>query len=144
MAARTNLLRDRTRKNAVWGSNSVRKFHDGSGLSRHDYVSPRTIVFVLDAMRKHPDFRIFYDALPIAGIDGTIAGRMKGTPAAGNVRAKTGSLDKARSLSGYVTAADGRLLLFSVLCNNYVVPTRRVDSVADAIGARLASIRLDP
>jgi D-alanyl-D-alanine carboxypeptidase/D-alanyl-D-alanine-endopeptidase (penicillin-binding protein 4) len=117
---------------------------DGSGLSRHDYISPRTIVRVLDAMRRHPEFRLFYDALPIAGVDGTIKNRMKGTPAQGNLHAKTGTLDKARSLSGYVTTADGRLLLFSALCNNYVVPTRRVDAVTDALGVRLASMRIDP
>jgi len=68
---------------------------------------------------------------------------MKGTAAQGNLRGKTGTLDKARSLSGYVTTADGRQLIFSVLCNNFVVPTRRVDQVSDAIGVRLASLRLD-
>ncbi|MEP6731280.1 MAG: D-alanyl-D-alanine carboxypeptidase/D-alanyl-D-alanine-endopeptidase [bacterium] len=117
---------------------------DGSGLSRHDYVSPRTLVRVLDVMRRSPDFKMFYDALPIAGVDGTIRSRMKNTPAQGNVHAKTGTLDKARSLSGYVTTADGRLLLFSALCNNYVVPTRRVDMVTDALSIRLASMRLEP
>jgi D-alanyl-D-alanine carboxypeptidase/D-alanyl-D-alanine-endopeptidase (penicillin-binding protein 4) len=116
---------------------------DGSGLSRHDFVSPRTIVHVLDAMRRSPDFQIFYDALPIAGVDGTIRNRMKGTPAAGNVHAKTGTLDKVRSLSGYVTTADGRMLLFSALANNFVVPTRRVDQLSDTLGARLSTLRLD-
>ena len=116
---------------------------DGSGLSRHDYVSPRTLVTVLGAITTHPDFRAFYDALPIAGVDGTIRNRMKGTAAQGNLHGKTGTLDKARSLSGYVTTADGRQLIFSVLCNNFVVPTRRVDQVSDAIGVRLASLRLD-
>jgi len=117
--------------------------HDGSGLSRHDYLTPRTLIHVLDAARQLPDFKVLYDALPIAGVDGTIRGRMKGTPAEGNVHAKTGTLDKARSLSGYVTTADGRLLMFSALCNNYTVPTRRVDQVSDAIGIRLASLQLD-
>lgn len=133
-----------TRQLLAWGAQpdgfAVR---DGSGLSRHDYVSPRTLVTVLDAIRRSPDFKLFYDALPIAGVDGTIRSRMKGTPAEGNVHAKTGTLDKARSLSGYVTTADGRMLLFSALANNYTVPTRRVDQVTDALGARLASIRLD-
>ena len=92
-------------------------------LSRHNYVTPRTLVRVLDAMRRHPDFRVFYDALPIAGVDGTIDKRMRGTAAQGNVHAKTGYVDKARSLSGYVTTADGRMLIFSMLCNNYGVPT---------------------
>ena len=133
-----------TRQLLAWGAQADGfAVRDGSGLSRHDYVSPRTIVTVLDAVRRSPDFKVFYDALPIAGVDGTIRNRMKGTPAEGNVHAKTGTLDKARSLSGYVTTADGRMLLFSALANNYTVPTRRVDQVTDALGARLASIRLD-
>ena len=110
--------------------------HDGSGLSRHDYVSPRTLVHVLDAIRVNPGLQALLRRLPIAGVDGTIRNRMKGTPAEGNVHAKTGTLDKARSLSGYVTTADGRLLIFSALCNNYVGATRRVDRVTDALGVR--------
>ena len=93
-------------------------------------------------MRRSPDFRLFYDALPIAGVDGTIRNRMKGTPAAGTVHAKTGTLDKARSLSGYVTTADGRLLLFSFLANNPVGPTREVERVQDALAAFLAGATL--
>ncbi len=132
------------RQLATWGVAAERDvvIRDGSGLSRHDYVTPRALVRVLDAMRRDPSFRVFYDALPIAGVDGTIRSRMKGTPAEGNVHAKTGTLDKARSLSGYVTTADGEMLLFSFLCNNYTVPTAQVDRVADALAARLASLRL--
>ncbi len=133
-----------SRQMIAWGASPDGfAIRDGSGLSRHDYLAPRTIIHVLDAIRKNPDFKFFYDALPIAGVDGTIGSRMKNTPAQGNVHAKTGTLDKARSLSGYVTTADGRLLLFSALCNNYVVPTRRVDQVTDALSARLASLRAD-
>jgi D-alanyl-D-alanine carboxypeptidase/D-alanyl-D-alanine-endopeptidase (penicillin-binding protein 4) len=126
-----------------WGAESdgfvVR---DGSGLSRHNFVSPRTLVKVLDAMRRHPDFRVFSEALPIAGVDGTLDTRFRGTPAAGNVRAKTGYVDRARSLSGYVTTADGRMLIFSLLCNNYSVPTKAVERVQDALAIRLASLKL--
>ncbi len=111
---------------------------DGSGLSRHDYVTPETIAKVLDAMRTSPHFQVFYDALPIAGVDGTIGARMKGTPAQGNVHAKTGSVDKARSLSGYVTTADGRLLIFSFLCNNFSGSNRDVEQATDALLARIA------
>ena len=128
---------------AAWGAEpdgfAVR---DGSGLSRHNFVTPRTLVKVLDAMRRHPDFRVFYDALPVAGVDGTLDTRLRGTPAAGNVRAKTGYVDKARSLSGYVTAADGRVLIFSLLCNNYSVPTKAVERVQDALVIRLATLKL--
>jgi D-alanyl-D-alanine carboxypeptidase/D-alanyl-D-alanine-endopeptidase (penicillin-binding protein 4) len=70
---------------------------DGSGMSRHDYLSPRTLVRVLDVMRRRPDFHAYYDALPVAGVDGTLEKRMLGTAAAGNVHAKTGYVDKARS-----------------------------------------------
>jgi D-alanyl-D-alanine carboxypeptidase/D-alanyl-D-alanine-endopeptidase (penicillin-binding protein 4) len=127
---------------AQWGVEPEREvaYRDGSGLSRHDYVTPRAIVRVLSAIRGDTAFRAFYDALPIAGVDGTIANRMKGTPAERNVHAKTGTVDKARSLSGYVTTADGRQLIFSFLCNNYTVPTRNVERVQDAIAARLAGL----
>jgi len=128
------------RQLAAWGAQpdgfAVR---DGSGLSRHDYVTPETIVRVLDAMRRGPYFQVWYDALPIAGVDGTISDRMKGTPAANNVHAKTGTVDKARSLSGYVTTSAGRLIEFSFLCNNFTVPAREVERVQDAILVRLAS-----
>ena len=65
---------------------------------------------------------------------------MRGTPAQGNVRAKTGYVDRARSLSGYVRSADGELLLFSLLCNNWTTPVRAVERVQDEIGARLAAL----
>jgi D-alanyl-D-alanine carboxypeptidase/D-alanyl-D-alanine-endopeptidase (penicillin-binding protein 4) len=127
----------------AWGADADGfAVRDGSGLSRHNFVSPRTLVKVLDAMRRHPDFRVFYDALPVAGVDGTLDTRLRGTPAAGNVRAKTGYVDRARSLSGYVTTADGRMLIFSLLCNNYSVPTKAVELVQDSLAARLASLRL--
>ncbi len=130
------------RQLVVWGADSAGfAVRDGSGLSRHDYVSPETIVRVLDAMRRHEQFPVFYHALPIGGVDGTIAERMRGTAGEGNVRAKTGTLDKARSLSGYVTTADGRLLLFSLLANNHVVPSREVERVQDAIVTWLAESR---
>jgi D-alanyl-D-alanine carboxypeptidase/D-alanyl-D-alanine-endopeptidase (penicillin-binding protein 4) len=132
------------RQLALWGVAPEREavIRDGSGLSRHDFVTPRALVRVLDAARRRPDFGALYDALPVAGVDGTLRNRMRGTAAAGNVRAKTGTVDKARSLSGYVTAADGRVLVFSMLCNNYTTPTREVERVQDALLARLAGARL--
>jgi D-alanyl-D-alanine carboxypeptidase/D-alanyl-D-alanine-endopeptidase (penicillin-binding protein 4) len=89
-------------------------------------------------MRKRPDFKVFYDALPIGGVDGTIATRMRGTPAQGNVHAKTGTVDRSHALSGYVTTADGRMLLFSFQANNYTVPNTQVERVQDWIAAQLA------
>ncbi|MCX5766202.1 MAG: D-alanyl-D-alanine carboxypeptidase/D-alanyl-D-alanine-endopeptidase [Gemmatimonadetes bacterium] len=129
------------RQMAAWGIGSTGyAIRDGSGLSRHDYVTPETIVRVLDVMRQHRDFAVFYNGLPIAGVDGTIESRMRGTAAERNVHAKTGTVDKARSLSGYVTTADGRVLLFSLLCNNFSVSNRDVERVQDALLVRLATL----
>jgi D-alanyl-D-alanine carboxypeptidase/D-alanyl-D-alanine-endopeptidase (penicillin-binding protein 4) len=114
---------------------------DGSGMSRHDYIAPETIVRVLDAMRTRADFQTWYDALPVAGVDGTLSTRMNGTAAERNVHAKTGTVDKSRSLSGYVTTADGRMLMFSFLCNNFSVPNREVDRVQEAMLVTLALSR---
>jgi D-alanyl-D-alanine carboxypeptidase/D-alanyl-D-alanine-endopeptidase (penicillin-binding protein 4) len=131
---------------ASWGIGAEAvAYRDGSGLSRHDYLTPRAVVTVLDVMRRSPHFPLFRDALPVAGVDGTIANRMKGTPAQGNVRAKTGTLDKTRALSGYLTTGDGRLVLFSLLCNNFTVPNREVERVQDLLVTLLASRALtDP
>lgn len=131
------------RQLATWGvPPATFVIRDGSGLSRYDYLAPEALVHILDAMRRSPNFQLFYDALPIAGVDGTIKTRMRGTPAENNVHAKTGSVANARSLSGYVRTADGRILIFSMLANNWTVPANDVTGVQDAIAARLASLQL--
>ncbi|HYW33130.1 MAG TPA: D-alanyl-D-alanine carboxypeptidase/D-alanyl-D-alanine-endopeptidase [Gemmatimonas sp.] len=117
-------------------------YRDGSGMSRHDYVTPRALVQILDAMRGSATFDLFRNALPLAGVDGTLRNRMRGTPAAGNAQAKTGTVDKARSLSGYVRSADGRLVMYALLCNNFVVPTREVERVQDLLVVAIAGARL--
>jgi D-alanyl-D-alanine carboxypeptidase/D-alanyl-D-alanine-endopeptidase (penicillin-binding protein 4) len=112
---------------------------DGSGLSPHDLLTPETIVRVLATMEKDPDFPLYYSAMPIAGVDGTIRNRMKGTLAQGNIHAKTGTLQHAISLSGFVTTVDGDRLIFSILCNNFTTRSSEVTAVGNAIGAALAS-----
>src|ERR1051326_3398919 len=112
---------------------------DGSGLSRNDLISANTTVQLLTFMSKHKYFAQFRDALPIAGVDGTLRTRMRGTPAEGNLRAKTGSLSSVASLSGYVTTAAGEHLVFSMMLNNYPDASAvRHDSI-DAIAVLLAS-----
>jgi len=124
-----------------WGvRDEGRAIRDGSGLSRHDYLTPGTIIRVLDAMRRAPTFPLYRDALPMAGVDGTLRTRMQ-TFARGRVQAKTGTIDKVRALSGYVTTADGELLLFSIIANNFTVPNREVDRVAELIVERLVNLR---
>jgi serine-type D-Ala-D-Ala carboxypeptidase/endopeptidase (penicillin-binding protein 4) len=114
---------------------------DGSGLSDYDLLTPETIVRVLDRIQRDTAFAAYYNAMPIAGVDGTLDKRMKGTAAEGNVHAKTGTTAKARNLSGYVTTADGERLIFSVLANNTTTPGVMVTNVQDQIGAALAAYR---
>ncbi|WDZ87100.1 D-alanyl-D-alanine carboxypeptidase/D-alanyl-D-alanine endopeptidase [Micromonospora cathayae] len=115
---------------------------DGSGLSRRNLIPPAEFVDLLVAVRSEPWFADWYAALPVAGeadrfVGGTLRSRMRGTPAAGNVRAKTGSLTGVSGLSGYVTDADGRLLVFSVVLNNYLASS--VKNLEDQIAVTLAS-----
>jgi len=124
-----------------WGvRDEGRAIRDGSGLSRHDYLTPSTIIQVLDAMRRAPTFTVYREALPLAGVDGTLRTRMQAF-AQGRVQAKTGTIDKARALSGYVTTADGELLLFSIIANNFTVPTRQVDAATEVIVERLVKLQ---
>jgi D-alanyl-D-alanine carboxypeptidase/D-alanyl-D-alanine-endopeptidase (penicillin-binding protein 4) len=117
---------------------------DGSGLSRYDYVAPETLARILLGMARRPDFDLFYQALPIAGVDGTIATRMRGTAAENNVHAKTGSIANVRSLSGYVTTADGERLVFVMIANHFTVPRRVVEVVQDHVLERLANFSRRP
>ena len=91
---------------------------DASGLSRHDLVTPRAIVALLTFARKQPWFETYFNSLPVAGVDGTLEDRMKNTPAAGHIHAKTGSVEHVRTLSGFADTPGGRRLIFSFLGNN--------------------------
>jgi D-alanyl-D-alanine carboxypeptidase/D-alanyl-D-alanine-endopeptidase (penicillin-binding protein 4) len=115
---------------------------DGSGLSRYNYVTPETLVAILAHIDHDETLRSPFEAsLPVAGKDGTLASRMKGTPAEGNARAKTGSMANVRALSGYVTTADGEPLVFSILANNFETAAEVVTKAADAIVIRLAELK---
>jgi len=112
---------------------------DGSGLSRYNYVTSDALVRILMVMRseeKHAS--AFISSLPVAGRDGTLAGRLAGTPAAGKVRAKTGTVDNARAIAGYVETADGDSLVFSMIANNFTAANGVIDSAADNALVRLA------
>ena len=105
---------------------------DGSGLSRYNYLSPDMITAVLERMFKDDRHReSFVATLPIAGRDGTISTRMRRTRAEGNAVAKTGSIANARSLSGFVRTRDNEMLVFSILANDFVIPSDMVNWIAD-------------
>lgn len=92
---------------------------DGSGLSRSDIVTPRGLVALLAAMDRHRHAAAFRDSLAVAGVDGTLRHRMRGTPAEGRVLAKTGSLRLVNALAGYATHRTGDRLAFAVVFNNH-------------------------
>jgi serine-type D-Ala-D-Ala carboxypeptidase/endopeptidase (penicillin-binding protein 4) len=112
-------------------------FEEGSGLSRDNLATPNATVALLRFMARHPCAQAYLEALPIAGVDGTLVNRMKGTAAAGNARAKTGTLRWTSALSGHVTTAAGERLVFSLMINRYA-ETQAARGDLDAVVAMLA------
>jgi D-alanyl-D-alanine carboxypeptidase/D-alanyl-D-alanine-endopeptidase (penicillin-binding protein 4) len=111
---------------------------DGSGLSRYNYITADALTTVLTRIdRDEVLCGPFEAALPVAGRDGTVAARLKGTAAEGNARVKTGSMSNVRAEAGFVTDADGERLAFAVLANNFETP-QEVNRAMDAIVVRLA------
>jgi len=111
---------------------------DGSGLSRWNRLTPYLLVKLLAAFYGN---KYLYDSLPIAGVDGTLRSRMQGTPAQGNLRAKTGTLTGVSALSGYVTTRDNVVLVFSMIFNGFTVSSGTIKNKAeDRIGSLLADL----
>ena len=165
--ARTGVCADRAgppQASAEWGTCAMRAFlarigidkgevtlDDGAGLSRQDLVTPAATVKLLTWVARQPFANVLRDALPVAGIDGTLEYRMRGSAAADNVQAKTGTLSHVYTLSGFVTNAAGERLVFSLMLNRYLRPTDDVgrhvrpspQSDLDAIATMLASSGLN-
>jgi D-alanyl-D-alanine carboxypeptidase/D-alanyl-D-alanine-endopeptidase (penicillin-binding protein 4) len=115
---------------------------DGSGLSRYDTVSADALTALLSVAWNHPRHASpLRSALPVAGVSGSLETRMKGTAAEGRVWAKTGSMFNIRTMSGYVLTADDEPLVFSMLANNYRVPSAEIDALMDKALVRLAEFR---
>jgi D-alanyl-D-alanine carboxypeptidase/D-alanyl-D-alanine-endopeptidase (penicillin-binding protein 4) len=113
---------------------------DGSGLSRYDYVTADAIASILERVYRDSGMRdAFIATLPIAGRDGTMRSRLKGTRAGDNASAKTGSIANVRALSGYVHTRDGELLAFSMLANSFAISPSTVTWIADLAVETLAN-----
>lgn len=104
------------------------KMNDGSGLAMGNYTTTGNISKLLYSMKSHKESEVFYNSLPIAGIDGSIAHRFKGTELYNNVRAKTGYVGGVRTLSGYMTASSGRKITFSLATNHFIGKVSPVDN----------------
>ena len=110
--------------------------HDGSGLSRLNLVTPESTTHLLRALSKTPSSQVFMESLPLSGRDGTLAGRLK--TLTDRVSAKTGSLTYDNSLSGYLTAPDGQVFAFSIICNDQTSrsdSTRLIDQIIGLVAA---------
>lgn len=132
-----NLLLQRFMTNRVGASAGAVYAADGSGLSTLDRATPRSLVQLLAYAHRAPWAREFHETLPVAGQSELLRHRMVGTPAAGNLHAKTGTTSAVIALGGYVTARNGELLAFSFIYNG----TDRwfARETIDAMGATLAA-----
>jgi serine-type D-Ala-D-Ala carboxypeptidase/endopeptidase (penicillin-binding protein 4) len=122
---------------------------DGSGLSRTTLIAPEAIIKLLQTMARSEHFQDYFDSLPVAGVDGLLENRMRDSRATGNIHAKTGTLTHVNALSGYMDLPSGAArsdrgtrLAFSILGNDYAVPSedgvRAIDAIALAIYEKLA------
>ncbi|OZB68977.1 MAG: D-alanyl-D-alanine carboxypeptidase/D-alanyl-D-alanine-endopeptidase, partial [Lysobacterales bacterium 13-68-4] len=112
---------------------------EGSGLSRQNLVTASAMVRLLQYVAARPYAATLHDDLPVAGVDGSLVARMRGTPAEGDVHAKTGSMTGVSALAGYVTSAGGEHLAFAILLNHDVPPegapppSRTLDAIAELL-----------
>ena len=111
---------------------------DGSGLSAGNLVTPHTFVQLLAYMYRHPKRRPFLAALPRAEQRGSLQKRFGGTPLEGRVLAKTGSIFRVNTLSGYIERTDGRVIAFSIQANAHDVPNRQMLAQIDSVVVQLA------
>jgi D-alanyl-D-alanine carboxypeptidase/D-alanyl-D-alanine-endopeptidase (penicillin-binding protein 4) len=113
--------------------------YDGSGMSPDDRIAPRAFTKLLAYASQQPWGEAWRATLPVAGVDGTLVGRFKNSPLKGHLWAKTGTLNEVNALSGYLTAASGKTLAFSILVNGHRpdsdAESQAVDRIAEAIAA---------
>ena len=108
-------------------------FFDGSGLSPQDLITPRAATTLLAYAARQPWGEAFRQTLPIAGIDGSLAGRFTQSPVKGKLFAKTGTLSEVNALSGYLTARSGKTVILSILCNDHDPSSEATHRAADKI-----------
>ncbi|WP_089127306.1 D-alanyl-D-alanine carboxypeptidase/D-alanyl-D-alanine endopeptidase [Tolypothrix sp. NIES-4075] len=114
---------------------------DGSGLSRHDLVSPEALVQVLQAMAKTPSSSVYRASLPVAGKSGSLKNRFLNTPAYGIVQAKTGTVTGVVSLSGYVNTPKYEPLVFSIIVNQSEQKAKALREGVDEIVVLLSQLQ---
>ena len=114
-------------------------FYDGSGLSPQDVITPRAATTLLAYAARQPWGEVFRASLPVGGVDGSLENRFTQPPLKGKVFAKTGTLSEVHALSGYLTTASGRMLVFSILCNDHSPTTDTTRAAMDKVVAAIAA-----
>ena len=125
------------------------EFNADLGIAGKVARTAEAVLVILQRMHDPSGTSAFVTSLPVAGIDGTLSGRMRDTPAAGNVRAKTGTMSNIRSMAGYVRTRDGETLAFVAMVNNFEGAGAAANQALDTIAISLASfsrrgVRLQP
>lgn len=113
---------------------------DGSGLSRSNQVKPLALVTLLKGMYATDQTKLFYESLPVGGVNGTLRNRFKGTPVQGKVRAKTGTLRGVRALSGYLETQGYGPIAFSIVVNQPGQSGRVMLDAIDAMVLKMAQL----
>lgn len=113
--------------------------HDGCGLADADLVTAHGLVALLAAMDRHPHARVFREGLPLAGSEGTLRRRFKGTPAEGRLRAKSGFMRHTFALAGYATTPRDEPIAFAILLNHHTGDTAAALAAIDEIAALLVA-----
>jgi D-alanyl-D-alanine carboxypeptidase/D-alanyl-D-alanine-endopeptidase (penicillin-binding protein 4) len=106
---------------------------DGSGLAANNLVSPLAFTQLLRYMQSHPNAGTFVAGMPVAGQAGSLRTRFRGTPVEGKVIAKTGTISRTSTLSGYVETPKGRRLTFSIQANHHALSTAAVRAQLDSL-----------
>ncbi len=112
-------------------------FAGGSGLSRDTLVSPNALIKLLEFMARSGDFKDFLDALPVAGVDGTLADRFENTSAKGRIHAKTGSMEHVNTLAGYMDPPGGGRLAFVIMSNSHPLHSAAAIGVVDRLAVAI-------
>ncbi len=116
--------------------------NDGSGLSQYNAINPKQMVFLLKYMKLESEyFKAFYNSMAIAGESGTVKNMFKESMAEGNLRVKSGTINKVKAYAGYVTSESGREIAFSMVVNNFSCTSREARAKLEELMIALAEFK---
>ncbi len=116
--------------------------NDGCGLSHYNTVTAKQMCDILRYIHNHGDYETYRASIPTVGQEGTVKSMCKGTAADGNMHAKSGSIRNVRAYSGYVTSASGRVIVFSLMLNNFTCTSSAAREKMETIMVALANFNL--